>query len=488
MFLLVALMGNGGNHLLDYASSELYWKSKGVAVGIESMLAELKPADKVDAAELIRQLASPDPEVRQQAAKGILQKGKETIPQLQEATRAADPQLAAAAKNLIAELSLSGKAAEVRRLMAIRTLGEIKRAEAMPTLKSLADSKDVFVAEYARRAIASIEGKAYEIALPAVELRRTDAMLLPAECRAVLQQSAAGAQTMSFDRLVNDLDVPAEMQLNKAEIIEKITSQVISIAEQTGDVRIDTITVGVSGDIGGNAGFVVAVVRGQYDARAAAATLQRLGVPLKNVGGADVFSPDNHAALIPASNDRFILLAGPKLEAMPLEAMATAITANKGGLAAEKEMTKLIDTVDTTQALWGVMKVTDTYRQAPPLAPFDWLTLVGRQKDQTLGIQIDAKGADGNKIADAVAEVNQTVQQALAELKPMAEQMKMLKPVADFLESIRCTSEGGKASLTASLKASPSLLMSVPMMIGLRAVPAQADVPPAPVQPVPPQQ
>ena len=71
VLMLLAMVGQTGNHLLDFASTEAYWKSKNVAVSVETMLAELKPPPA--AADMNRQiveLASPDPAARE-AASGV---------------------------------------------------------------------------------------------------------------------------------------------------------------------------------------------------------------------------------------------------------------------------------------------------------------------------------------------------------------------------------------------------------------------------------
>ena len=47
--------------------------------------------------------------------------------------------------------------------VALRTLGELKDNSALPALQKNLDSKEAFVAEYAQRAIAQIEGKPHRI-------------------------------------------------------------------------------------------------------------------------------------------------------------------------------------------------------------------------------------------------------------------------------------------------------------------------------------
>src|SRR3954454_12207605 len=95
LILLSLIGGGGGNHLLDYASSQSYWKSKGVVVSVQTMTNELRTSDAQDISELIAQLASPDGQVRAAATKKIVQLGEAVLPQLQKASETPDPEVAA---------------------------------------------------------------------------------------------------------------------------------------------------------------------------------------------------------------------------------------------------------------------------------------------------------------------------------------------------------------------------------------------------------
>ena len=74
-FLFTLISGGGGNHLLDYASTQAYWQSKGVAVSVQTMSAELKMSDAQDITQLLAQLASPDGNVRAGASKKTSKRG-----------------------------------------------------------------------------------------------------------------------------------------------------------------------------------------------------------------------------------------------------------------------------------------------------------------------------------------------------------------------------------------------------------------------------
>src|SRR5688572_3734372 len=159
--LIMMLISGGANDLLDYVSTDYYWRAKGVPhVTAQQLLDELKPpAAGPDIARLIASLGAAGFDEREKAAAAILKHGPSVIPQLERATRGTDAEIASRATSLIQQLKIGGKGAAVRKLMAIRTLGEMKKAEAIPALKALLDSKEMFVADYAKAAIAQIEGK-----------------------------------------------------------------------------------------------------------------------------------------------------------------------------------------------------------------------------------------------------------------------------------------------------------------------------------------
>ena len=129
MSLMMLLLSGGANELLDFVPTDAYWKAKEVTVSVQTISADL------------------------------------------ESLKADD----------------TSKATAVRRLMAIRTLGELKDKSALPALEKLTDSKEMFVADYAKRAIANIEGKPLVIGIPdnSAQMREKDLWMLPAKCGGV---------------------------------------------------------------------------------------------------------------------------------------------------------------------------------------------------------------------------------------------------------------------------------------------------------------
>jgi hypothetical protein len=230
------------------------------------------------------------------------------------------------------------------------------------------------------------------------------------------------------------------------------------------------------------------VVRIRYDAAAARAALAKLGVPSRNVGGMEVFSPQAEMGIVFASDDRVIATVGANFETLPLDAFSKALAAGKGELGNVPEMKKLIESVDVTQPLWAVVKVTDSYRMAPVVAPFETMTMVGRMKGAKMEIQIDGVGNDKQKVAAAVGQVNASLEVGIAGLRQAAMDAPFLSKVIAALESVKCVAEGEKATLNASLEGNTAML-GLPMIFGMRSVhreaPPAKEAQPAQVQPVP---
>src|SRR5205085_9006267 len=186
--LVTFLLGGGASRdLLDYVPVEAYWEAKKVVVTPDVLLAELQPPPAAgDLGDLVGQLDAADAATRDAAAAKIRALGAAAVPTLQKEADSDDIGVARRARSLISEINAATKPARVRRLMAIRTPGERKERRALDLLKPLTDAQEPFVASYARRAVAQIEGKsggardAANPLAPPAGLVRNDLWLLPA--------------------------------------------------------------------------------------------------------------------------------------------------------------------------------------------------------------------------------------------------------------------------------------------------------------------
>jgi hypothetical protein len=463
LMMMLVLLGGGGNDLLDFISPEAYWKAKGVEVTVENLLAELKPAGIVDTSALIKQLGASEYEAREEASRRLAAMGPAVLPELRKAARSSDPEIAGRAGKIIH--GLSGKARErvVRRLMAIRTLGERKDRRAIPTLRKLLNSKAIFEAEYARAAIAAIEGKPFKRPGASARAMQSDLWLLPANCGAVGQVGMLPGKPIDIKQILKTLGpMLPEGKADKA--MEQVNKMIISVADRVGNIRLDGITFGVAETVGNDTGNAVLVVRGLYDPAAVREVLMGQRAKSEKVGRTEVLRIDIMAVIL-ASNDRLVFMVGASKEQLPVAQMVAALKSGKGKLAGDKAMAGLIKSVDTTNPVWAVARVSESYRQAEMLAPFKTVTLVGKRKAGQMDFTLKARGVDAEKVAVAVGQFNKLMAEGCEEMARVAEKMPAMKPITEFIGSIKAVVDGTNATLTARLKGDMKTLLGMPLMM-----------------------
>src|SRR3954451_23334635 len=148
--LILFLLFGGGKDLVSYIPPQVYWESKGVEmVTVDALLPDIAAKDaSVDVEKLIGDLGSDDSAAREKAAKALLAAGPGAAAALDKQADSPDVEVARQAKMLSAQIRTEAKPREIRRLMAIRTLGNLKDAKALPALTALTSSAEPFVAEY----------------------------------------------------------------------------------------------------------------------------------------------------------------------------------------------------------------------------------------------------------------------------------------------------------------------------------------------------
>ena len=354
----------------------------------------------------------------------------------------------------------ANRAAAVRRLMAIRALGELKDKAALPLLKPLLGEQAPFVADYARQAIATIEGAPYRRQMPSAENLAADVALLPSGCSLVAQTSMAGGAPISYDALADILKA-ATPPGGKAQDVERVRSEVTQALTQftgtVGNFRIESVTMGVAGEFGPRAGFLVVIARGLYDADAAREAAQAVAKKeVEEVEDVGVIRPDSEVALAFPSNDRAILVAGPARESVDaaLVQVLAALKTGKGGLDGDAGMKALLASVDRAKHLWAAAAMTDTYRQAELFAPFDTITLTADEAGGTMDFLLVARGRDADAAAKAVGQFEAGRQDALKQMKANmpAEAKAMMGGIVEMIEGVKTAQDGAQVTVTASLK------------------------------------
>ena len=479
--LLIALLSGGANDLLDFAPTEAYWKSKNVTVTVDQLTSDIQTPHAADVSKLITTLGGGSFAEREQATTKLLAQGPAALPGLEKAAKDPDPEIANRARTLIHQIRLNAKGAEVRRLMAIRTLGERKESKALPALRALLASKEMFVADYAARAIALIENKPLPPrATPANDLK-ADLATLPANCAVVGQLSVHSTKSISLEDLTKNLPLPPGE--NRDALLTQLNDHVIQIADQIGNVRLEAITFGVADTVGPNDGFFAAVVHGQYDANAVNAYLANLSLPTQNVAGVSVISvPDAPIAFAFPSNNRALFTSSAQPEKLPIKDVVSALANPPAShpLLKQPEFAPFLASLKDDTRFWAVCKVSDSYRAAPVLQPFDTLTLLGQQQKDKLSLRIAGAGKDAAAVKSAVDEVNQGLNEAKTQIPQITRQLPAMKPLADFVQSLDCQASDKNATLTGALQG--DALLSLPMMLFPVGVPQAVPVQPPPVQ------
>jgi len=481
MLLMVLLGGGGGNDLADFIDTNSYWALQSVEVTVPAMKAQLAAANADAAAALCKDLVGDDEAKSSSAAARIKSIGMAAMPHLEKAARDAQgkPEKAARVQNLISQLYANVQGPAVRRLMAIRTLGELKKRDALTTLQPLLKSKVLFEAEYARAAIAAIEGKEFKRpGLPAKE-RMKDIWLLPAGCGVVGQATMPPGKPVDIGKAIKMMGQMGGGRQAPQNMLPQLTSMISGVAGHVGNVRIDAVTIGVANDVGNRTGFVVLIARGRYDTKALKEMLLQVGRSnTETIDGTEVFKPDKEFAIFLPSSDRLVLIAGPRKAQKPVAEMIAAVKAGKGALTASSDMGKLIKTIDTTSPIWAAAKMSETYRKESLFAPFDTMAMTSKVAKGVQNFKLVAVGKDAEKVAQAVKQFDGHMAEGRRETARAVERMPAIKPMADFIASIKAKADGTKVTVTASMKGSTALMgmfMPMMMMTGSRAVDGPVD-------------
>ncbi len=472
--LLLFIIGGGGADLLDYIPTDVFWRDQNTAVTVDDMAAALKTEPVADASDSISNLGASDPQARLAAVEKLMKLGPGVIPQLREAESSPSAEVAQRAHAIAAELAAAKKKNDVRRLMAIRALGEIKDPRGLPILKLLTDSRDDFVADYVRSAVAAINDGASTqraVTMPSDTQPATtraaapnpDLWLLPAGCRAVMQIRPRGHGPIDLRRAAAGLLVRSNQ--TPQEVIEQMGRLALSVAERVGNIRLQSLTAGVSGDIGDKSGFAVLVGSGQFDSHAVASIAHTEKVPFKVVNGFEVFQPDGESMFFMPSDNRIVFCASPAGENDSLTAMIAAVRTGEGDLRRTEEMVKLIDSIDITRPAWAVAQITDSYRQVPSLQWFQSITLVGEPTGDGLHLVVRGQTKDAESARGAANQIPGLASGAASEMKLLEPIIPALKSAGDFFASVKCSSEANEVTVTAEIKDSPSTLFVLPLFI-----------------------
>lgn len=463
----------GGNDLLDLVSSEAYWKSKHVERSVEAMLSELQADDPPDISALVKQLGADKFRDREAAMKAIRAAGPGVIDQLRNAAAGPDAEIADRAETLIEQLGGGLLTTAERRLMAIRTLGELKQREALPRLSKLAASREPFVAEYAKAAIASIEGKPYQRPRPTQAQRDEDLRLLPKECVFVMQAGAERRIAVSWEqilRLVAQLPNDRQRDQQPSERVKKYEAAFRTLLERSGNVRVDLATVGVTGNIFTADGVAVVVFRGRYHVDGFKEEAAKMGFARTTIDGVDVVQHprDQGTAILLVSDERLVVVSGRERSAA-IEQMIAASKRNRGTFDQNAKLAALVQTVDRSKAIWGATMPTDSERGLLGIDSLKSMTLEVSQDQGALAAACKVEATDFAAMKQKLEEI-MTFRTAVAPaLDAEVARSPHLKPLTDLLKSLALSDDGTSFTITARAPDAAALL-TLPVVEGRRAV------------------
>eukprot|EP00112_Aurelia_sp_Birch-Aquarium-sp1_P005253 Seg15955.1 transcript_id=Seg15955.1/GoldUCD/mRNA.D3Y31 product="hypothetical protein" protein_id=Seg15955.1/GoldUCD/D3Y31 len=392
-FIMMLCGGSTGSDALDYVDSEHYWKTKKVEYTVEEMMLEAKK-----------------PDVSEESA---------------------------------------FKEAEIRKLLAIRALGEKKAQKALPMLKELIQSKEPFVADYAKEAIARIEGKAVPklnhadhwkkavAASPAdtsgfvhLKLQRPKEFNVFQRFKAIMDSMMAA---------IDDVD-EEEMQDTEDDLSEAYASQIYPILEQVGNIRVESATLAFSDKFGPEQGWVTLVVQGQYNKLALTNFLnQSMGeeFDLEVVDKVPFFTMDENASMGFVSDSMFVSTFGPNIESMPRKALVEGLSNEKPSYSAELQA--LVQKTDKSGPTWASLVLPQEFKaNVPFMEPFKTLRLETEIVKGFSNITITGEGDDAEAVAKVMGDLEKDYAAFLKEgLEEMQKNMqKSMEPMIKLMKSI----------------------------------------------------
>ena len=424
IFLGLMLSPEASNELLDYIPTDAYWQAKGVRVETDAVLAELRAlgGEELDAP------------------------------------------------------------AGVRRLMAIRALGELRGQAAVETLRGLRNSKGAFVREYAEVALAKVRGGQVQATPSAAtqpttrpaavaDASRDDLAVLPSGVDVIVQLRLEGRGPVDLDRLFIDTPTIRRVLNLKAgdgeapDPAAHIAREAVDLAERIGNARVDGITIGMSGflDYGG------VVLHGRFDRDAIAADMRRTAGTKEAVrgemlvfqrfsGGTAFVLPREERVIHYFSHPDF----RPGDKPHPVDEALRLLTQDHDGDPARPErstrMVALLDTVDRTGPIWAVADNAASFGQGSTLTGLQTLMVETRPTDGGgFRYTLTGEGDDETRVAMTAQSVQESLDPALKRLRERLEMAKpeeepettaMLQTAIDLLETIQVRAEGHAATLS----------------------------------------
>jgi hypothetical protein len=470
-------LAGSGNDFFEYLPLDDFWKSQKVAVSADSMKSILIDAPAADVSELVGKLGSERFIDRENAYTALKRAGGAILPQITKAAAAAtDVEVRQRLKQIIDDINQRNASRATLQMVALLTIQKHKYTELLPTVRQLADNPNPLVAQYAAKTIATLEGKPFKPAAPSRAMFDEDLALLPADVGTIAR--VLPPHTNPTD-IFKPLKALAGLGGGGVDIESKLKEQIVKAALRVGNVRIDSLVLGVADDVSDRKGYAVFVLRGYYSPDAMLKLLEEEnhGLAKRKVEGMDVYSPDDHVAILCPSNQRLIFIVGARSETLPISKVIKSLNAKTKKPTFNGDITKLLAKIDRTKMGWVVSQMNDSFREAPPFEPFDWIVGEADQDEKgVLNIKFWGEGADAEAIAKTMKKGRKELKKSIAQMKKFGAAMPMMGSFVKIMKSIELENKGTHASVSLKIDNVSDLMMSPMLMFGMafRDAPAVA--------------
>jgi hypothetical protein len=227
----------------------------------------------------VKDLGAVEFETRKKAMETLQAAGIAARPLLEEAAKSDDPEVSMAARELLKAMRTAerrgieqGDGEYVKRLFAIRLLEQKKSKKALPALRVLAQGSDITIREAAREAISVIEGKGLPKHSAKKGLEQVRKMLssdialvgvLDCTRNATAKTLMDYVQPVTNAMMAGDPKGRYTGRFNRSQ--KRLQQGIPQAIALVGNMRVDSVTMIISDDIGDNSGYVGWIFKGLCD-------------------------------------------------------------------------------------------------------------------------------------------------------------------------------------------------------------------------------
>ncbi len=452
---------SSGMDAVDVVDLGLYFKSHQVEYTADALLLQLdgKPVktEKVDLSKEIDKLQNGTPEERKKAREDIVKAGRAAKPWLDKLKNSDDPQLKVTAEDLLKRLETPNVNKNIHKLLVIRALGELKSKESVVSLKKIASGKNIGEAWTAQKALAKITGNPLPkrpVLSPGDEMK-----WIPDNCGLILRNRITESKP-----ILNPTEMMGMMggmmgPGSGGNPMEVINQHVLKLMADTGYFRIDDVMFALADNVGDKTGFVAFLIKGVYDKKSVFSYLKNsFGLHTEKISGFDVLSRESFVmALI--DDTKIIIFAGPDRKSISADKFLGNYKMHldkktvSGTVSSADWAKALLKDVDVTSEIWGICRLSDGYKTAPPLKPFDTAILKSSKTEKGENVlTLTATGKDNAAIKAVTDNMAKELEQAKKQMAGAIAMMPQLKNFVDIMNSTKLTAADKTATLTINCK------------------------------------